>query len=273
MDLIEVEYEVLPHVMNPVAAMQPDAVVLHDDLYTQTATGKATTPSNVAEHLHMGRGDVGRGLAAAEVVIERTLRIETVHQGYLEPDFEAAWVRGRQRDVWANTRPRLRSGRIWPPYPRHPAQQNCVVPTEVGKAPLGARNQYGCQRSCGCRAALVSGAHHLQPCRSVVGHGRQRHGVHDQGRRPGTMAPLPPSRRVWSITLVLFRGALRSAIRRCSHIVHPISIDAYDGGHPHVAAYRAPGATRRILPGISDDEAGEVLQDSWPSSQECLASW
>ena len=55
-DLIEVEYEVLPHVTDPVAAMQPDAVVLHDDLYTQTATGKATTPSNIAEHLLWGAG-------------------------------------------------------------------------------------------------------------------------------------------------------------------------------------------------------------------------
>src|SRR5262245_7934810 len=58
LDLIEVEYEVLPHVTEPVAAMQPEAVVLHDDLYTQTAMGQATTPSNIAEHLQMGRGDV-----------------------------------------------------------------------------------------------------------------------------------------------------------------------------------------------------------------------
>ena len=31
----------------------------------------------------MGRGDVGRGLAEAEVVIERTFRTQTVHQGIL----------------------------------------------------------------------------------------------------------------------------------------------------------------------------------------------
>ena len=55
-DLIEVEYEELPHVTDPVAAMQPDAVLLHDNLYTQTATGKALTPSNVAEHRRWGVG-------------------------------------------------------------------------------------------------------------------------------------------------------------------------------------------------------------------------
>ena len=76
-DLIEVEYEELPHVIDPVAAMQPDAVLLHDDLFTQTATGKALTPSNVAEHLEMGRGDVGRGFAEADIVIERTFRTQT----------------------------------------------------------------------------------------------------------------------------------------------------------------------------------------------------
>jgi CO/xanthine dehydrogenase Mo-binding subunit len=48
LDLIEVEYDVLPHVTDPVAAMQPDAVVLHDYVYTLTARVKATTPSNLA---------------------------------------------------------------------------------------------------------------------------------------------------------------------------------------------------------------------------------
>ncbi len=34
LDLIEVEYEVLPHVMDVEAAMAPDAPVLHDDIFT-----------------------------------------------------------------------------------------------------------------------------------------------------------------------------------------------------------------------------------------------
>ena len=71
-DLIEVEYDTLPHVTDPVEAMQPGAVLLHDDLYTQRATGKATTPSNIAEHLEMGRGDVARGFAEADVVVGDT---------------------------------------------------------------------------------------------------------------------------------------------------------------------------------------------------------
>jgi CO/xanthine dehydrogenase Mo-binding subunit len=63
LELIQVEYEPLPYVLDPVASMQPEAVRLHDDLYTQTATGKATIPSNIAEHLEMGRGNVAQGFA------------------------------------------------------------------------------------------------------------------------------------------------------------------------------------------------------------------
>lgn len=70
--LIEVEYEPLPYVLDAVEAMGPDAVRLHNDLYTQTSTtGKVTAPSNIAEHLEMGRGDVEQGFAAADVEIGR----------------------------------------------------------------------------------------------------------------------------------------------------------------------------------------------------------
>ena len=68
--LIQVEYEPLPHVLDPLEAMRPEAPPLHDDLYTQTATGKATTPSNIAEHLEMGRGNVQQGFSDADVVVE-----------------------------------------------------------------------------------------------------------------------------------------------------------------------------------------------------------
>jgi CO/xanthine dehydrogenase Mo-binding subunit len=46
--LIEVEYEVLPHVIDVEAAMQPDAPLLHDDLSTQGVEPKPQLPSNIA---------------------------------------------------------------------------------------------------------------------------------------------------------------------------------------------------------------------------------
>jgi CO/xanthine dehydrogenase Mo-binding subunit len=83
--LIEVEYEVLPHVIDVEAAMQPDAPVLHDDLYTAGVEPKPERPSNVAKRVEIGHGDVEAGFAKADVVLEREFRTQPVHQGYIEP--------------------------------------------------------------------------------------------------------------------------------------------------------------------------------------------
>ena len=71
LDLIEVEYEVLPHVIDVEDAMRPDAPVLHDDLFTQGVDPKPTTASNVAKRITFVKGDVSQGWREAEVTIER----------------------------------------------------------------------------------------------------------------------------------------------------------------------------------------------------------
>ena len=64
LDLIEVEYEVLPHVIDVEDAMKPNAPVLHDDLFTQGVDPKPTkaVQRRQAHHLHQGRfrGRAGR---------------------------------------------------------------------------------------------------------------------------------------------------------------------------------------------------------------------
>jgi CO/xanthine dehydrogenase Mo-binding subunit len=42
---IQVDYEVLPHVLDPVQAMKSDAVVLHDRLFTQPPVAKLPPPA------------------------------------------------------------------------------------------------------------------------------------------------------------------------------------------------------------------------------------
>ena len=82
--LIEVTYEVLPHVTDVDAAM---------------ARGCAGDPSegvadysvpegmhgNVARYMEFGHGDVEAGFAAADIVREHTYKTEATHQGYIEP--------------------------------------------------------------------------------------------------------------------------------------------------------------------------------------------
>src|ERR1700689_1213321 len=47
LELIDVEYKVLPFVIDVEAAMAPDAPILHDDLFTAGVDLKPTKPSNV----------------------------------------------------------------------------------------------------------------------------------------------------------------------------------------------------------------------------------
>jgi CO/xanthine dehydrogenase Mo-binding subunit len=84
-ELIEVEYEVLPHVMDVEAAMAPDAPVLHDDIFTAGVDPKPTKPSNVSKMVRFTKGDVEAGFREADIVIERRYTTKPVHQGYIEP--------------------------------------------------------------------------------------------------------------------------------------------------------------------------------------------
>jgi CO/xanthine dehydrogenase Mo-binding subunit len=85
LDLIEVEYEVLPHVLDVEAAMRPDAPILHEDLFTVGLDPRPRKASNVAKMVRFSKGDIARGLAEADIVIERRYTTRPVHQAYIEP--------------------------------------------------------------------------------------------------------------------------------------------------------------------------------------------
>jgi len=84
-ELIEVEYHVLPHVIDVEEAMKPGAPLLHDDLFTQGVDPKPTHPSNVAKKIGFTKGDAAAGFRDADVIIERRYSSPPVHQGYIEP--------------------------------------------------------------------------------------------------------------------------------------------------------------------------------------------
>ncbi len=83
--LIKVDYEILPHVIDPVEAMKPDAPLLDEEMFTAGVTPPPTKPSNVAKRVEFTLGDVDKGFKDAEVVIEREFNTKPVHQGYIEP--------------------------------------------------------------------------------------------------------------------------------------------------------------------------------------------
>ena len=102
--LIEVEYEVLPHVITVDEAIADDAPVLHDHLFTQGVDPKPEKPSNIAKRVEFALGDVAAGFAQADLVVERTFNTAAVHQGYIEPHAcTANFSEDGQAELWCCT--------------------------------------------------------------------------------------------------------------------------------------------------------------------------
>ncbi len=71
LDLISVEYEELPAVVDMTAALDPDAPLVHPDLHTYKRGGHEIVPhTNINTLYRYSRGDVDAGFAAADLVIE-----------------------------------------------------------------------------------------------------------------------------------------------------------------------------------------------------------
>lgn len=74
LDLIEVEYEDLPAVFNPVQAAEPSAPLLHPDLHTYKHQPRIVPipGTNVCNHLRMRKGDIEQGFREADEIFEDT---------------------------------------------------------------------------------------------------------------------------------------------------------------------------------------------------------
>ncbi len=79
--LIEVDYEVLPHVIDVDEAMAPDAPILHDWIETDGIDGQ----TNISDIMTVKTGDVEQGFSEADLIVERDFKSAAVHQGYIEP--------------------------------------------------------------------------------------------------------------------------------------------------------------------------------------------
>lgn len=82
LELMAIEYEPLPGVFDPIEAMKPGAPVVYQ-------------PDNVVAKWKVRRGDVDRGMAAADLIVENTFRVTFQDHAYLEPEAGLAWVDGQ----------------------------------------------------------------------------------------------------------------------------------------------------------------------------------
>jgi putative selenate reductase molybdopterin-binding subunit len=88
LELIEVEYELLPAVFDPIAAMQEGAPVIHDQL---DAVKIHDAGRNLVHHLYVNHGDVEAALARAAHVFESEYTVQQVQQTSIEPHVVLSW--------------------------------------------------------------------------------------------------------------------------------------------------------------------------------------
>ena len=151
LDLLEIEYEVLPPVLDAYAAMKDDAPALHERLLTLTnpaqragGWGDTNNPTNVSNHFEFRLGDPDEGFKEADVVVEQEFHTKPVHQGYIEPHSATAqWNTGESVTIWASSQGhfalRDHTARIL----GVPVSKVKVIPMEIGGG-FGGKGQGGC---------------------------------------------------------------------------------------------------------------------------------
>jgi len=117
LDLIKIEYQVLPASIDPLKAMLPGAPPVADAgteadtsealAHSAVAIAKSEAPAkavNISQQARLQRGDPAKGFAESDHVLEKTYRVPMVHQGYLEAHAVLAeWDRNGLLTLWAST--------------------------------------------------------------------------------------------------------------------------------------------------------------------------
>ncbi len=115
--LVEVQYQELPPVVDPLAAMEEGAPLARmpvGDVSRAEQQAHITTdvevtetggrPSNISSQISFKRGEVAEGFAAADAIVEGTWRSAMVHQSYIEPHVTIAdYDDAGELSIWTST--------------------------------------------------------------------------------------------------------------------------------------------------------------------------
>jgi xanthine dehydrogenase molybdenum-binding subunit len=133
LEAITVEYEELPHVTWVLDAMEDDAPLLHDDVFTDSMGELSAEPSNISRYLHLEQGDPDAAFGDCDVVIERSFKTASVHQGYIEPQVTTAqWSADGRLTVWASTQGSFPARQQIAEVLQIPISSVKVIPCEIG---------------------------------------------------------------------------------------------------------------------------------------------
>ncbi|HEU4428462.1 MAG TPA: xanthine dehydrogenase family protein molybdopterin-binding subunit [Myxococcota bacterium] len=244
---IAVEYEVLKPVLSIEEALAPNAPILHDDLRTKGV--KDSGPTNVAARIPFVKGDVAKGFAEAEYVVERTYRTQTVHQGYIEPHAVVARTNADgQSIVWCCTQGAFVVRAYCAAVLGLELSQLKVIPSEIGGGFGGKTTVYTepiavlLSRKTGRPVKMVMSREEVFRATGPAGAAKVE--VKLGAKRDGTL--VAAQARLW-YEAGGFPGSpfgAGSMTVFAPYDVPNISIEGFDVvvNKPKTAAYRAPGA-------------------------------
>ncbi len=194
-DLIDVDYEVLDPVLDPMKAIEPDAPLVHPDLGRYDFVETAFTPrpgTNIAHQGQIRKGDLEKGFAEAEWVIEREYTNPSVQHVPLETHVAVVeWKAGDNVTIWSSAQSPFTVRNLFCTAMRLPLNQVRVVVPHVGggfggKAGIHLEPLLAClSRKAGGRPVRLQATREeefsLLPCRSALTY-RIKTGVRADGR-------------------------------------------------------------------------------------------
>jgi len=266
--LIKVEYELLPPILDCKAAMQDGAPILHDALRTNEMGKQGDKSTNIAAHFQHARGDLAKGFADADVVVEREFKTEMVHQGYIEPHCSTTiWREDDHILCWTSTQGAFQiRGQIAELL--GVSESNIrVTPTEIGGGFGGKFTAYGdvpgamLSKKSGHRPVKIamSRTEVLQATGPTSGsYINVKIGATKDGKITAAQAELIYEAGAFPGSPVgAGAGVILSPYR-----LDNVQIDGYDVvvNRPQTSAYRAPGGTNAAFASESViDEVAEKL--------------
>jgi len=103
LSLIDVEYEELPALLDPLEAVKPSAPLLHPKVQGYRGLlHPIEAPTNVFINMNWRKGDVEPGFREADLIVENVFTTQPVHQAYIEPHACVVQAQvGGITDIWA----------------------------------------------------------------------------------------------------------------------------------------------------------------------------
>ncbi len=132
LQLIEVEYEELPAIIDPADAMKPGAVRIHDEP-EYVNFGDSNPEKNLAAELRIDIGDVEKGFAEADFIFEGDYEVPKVQQAHIEPHVAVTyWDEDDRLVIRTSTQVPFHTRRVLAPVLGLPMKRIRVIKPRIG---------------------------------------------------------------------------------------------------------------------------------------------